>query len=151
MSCVSGIHDRLTSSTVKRAISFAPQQLAMMLRWVSTTPFGSLVEPEENWMKAMSFGWRARMRPAREMSSSSSTRNVRTSNASNSFTRASLGRERADALERSSLGVQERVDELVRDAQQLVAMLIADAERHRHGNDPAEHRRPEGIDERLVV
>src|SRR5262249_5150155 len=30
-------------------------------------------------------------------------------------------------------------------------MLIADAERNRHGNDPAEHRRPERVDELLVV
>ena len=30
-------------------------------------------------------------------------------------------------------------------------MLIADAERHRHGNDPAQHGRPEGVDERLIA
>ena len=33
-----------------------PRQLAMMLAWVKTTPLGSLVDPDENWMKATSFG-----------------------------------------------------------------------------------------------
>jgi len=30
-------------------------------------------------------------------------------------------------------------------------MLIADAESHRHRNDPSQHRCPEGIDERLIA
>ena len=54
MSWVSGIHDRLTSFSLKPATSVEPRALARMLPCVSTTPFGSLVEPEENWMKAVS-------------------------------------------------------------------------------------------------
>ena len=48
MSCVSGIHDRLTSSCVNFAPSDEPRAFAMMFPCVSTTPFGSLVEPDEN-------------------------------------------------------------------------------------------------------
>jgi hypothetical protein len=77
MSWVSGIHERLTSFSLKPAASVAPRQLAMMLPWVSTTPLGSLVEPEENWMKAVSSGVTRWMLPAREMSSRSSTRKAR--------------------------------------------------------------------------
>ena len=44
---------------------------------MSTTPFGSLVEPEENWMKAVSAGATFCTLPAREMSSRLSTRKVR--------------------------------------------------------------------------
>ncbi len=44
---------------------------------VSTTPLGSLVEPEENWMKAVSSGLTAAGRPGRATSSSVSIRNVR--------------------------------------------------------------------------
>ncbi len=64
---------------------------------------------------------------------------------------ARLRGEGADALERAALGVDERGAELARDAQQLVAVLVADAERHRHRNDAAEDRRPEGVDELLVA
>ncbi len=70
MSWVSGIQEMLTSSSVKRATSLTPRQLARMLRWVRTTPLGSLVEPEENWMKATSSGAAACGLPGREMSSS---------------------------------------------------------------------------------
>ena len=77
MSCVSGIQLSEMSCSLNRAPWRAPSQLARMLPWVSTTPFGSLVDPDENWMNAV---WSAVMRagrPSREMSSSWSIRNVR--------------------------------------------------------------------------
>ena len=83
MSWVSGIHDRLTSCSLNPAASVAPRQLAMMLPCVSTTPLGSLVEPEENWMKAVSCGCARCTLPAREMSSRSSTRKARVRSRSN--------------------------------------------------------------------
>ena len=49
------------------------------------------------------------------------------------------------------VGVQEGLAEAARDAQQLVAVLVADPQRHRHRHDPAEDRGPEDIDELLVV
>ena len=52
------------------ATSVDAAALARMLRWVSTTPLGSLVEPEENWMKATSSRLPRCTLPAREMSSS---------------------------------------------------------------------------------
>src|SRR5262249_5486896 len=64
---------------------------------------------------------------------------------------AGLRGKRTDAIQRAPVRVDERFAELARDAQQLVAVLVADAERHRHGNDAAEHRTPEGVDELLVV
>ena len=57
----------------------------------------------------------------------------------------------ADALEQALLGVDKGVSELSRNSQQLVAMLVADARPDRHGNDAAEHRGPECIDELLVA
>ena len=129
-----------------------PRALAMMLPCVSTTPLGSLVEPEENWMKATSSGCAcvrlagaARCRPGHRPG----TRATRS--ASKVCASPTCAGEGADALERAALGVDEGLAELARDAQQLVAVLIADAERHRHGDDAAEHRGPERIDELLVV
>ena len=58
---------------------------------------------------------------------------------------------RADAVERLAIGVDERLSQFLRDAQQLVFVFVADAERHGHGHDAAEHSRPEGIQELLVV
>src|SRR6185437_7621395 len=63
----------------------------------------------------------------------------------------SLGRERADPVERAAPGVDERLAELAGDAQQLVAVLVADAERDGHGHDAAEQGGPEGVDELLVA
>ena len=55
---------------------------------------------------------------------------------------------------RSSV-LRSRVDEglaqLARDAQQLVPVLVADADGHGHRDDAAQHRAPECIDELLVV
>ena len=77
------------SSAEIRAASTTPLALAMTLPCVSTTPFGSLVEPEENWMNATSSGRAWWTWPAREMSLRSSTRKARErrpSNVSDSFT-----------------------------------------------------------------
>ena len=43
------------------------------------------------------------------------------------------------------------VPSFLRDAQQLVLVLVADAQRHRHRHDAAQHRRPERVEELLVV
>ena len=56
MSWVRGIQVRLTSFSFHSEASPAPRVFVMILRCVSTTPLGSLVEPDENWMKAMSSG-----------------------------------------------------------------------------------------------
>ena len=57
----------------------------------------------------------------------------------------------ADALQQSPLGVEERSPQLRRDAQQLVAVFVADAGRHRHGHDAAEDAGPERVDEGFVA
>jgi hypothetical protein len=86
------------------------------------------------------------------MSSSSSTRKVRArAYAAKSFSSPFAGGESRDALEGLLVRVDEGLPSLRHDAQQLVAMLIADTERHRHRNDAAQYRGPEGIDERLIV
>ena len=59
--------------------------------------------------------------------------------------------ESTDPLQRAALGVDEGLAELACDAQQLVAVLVADAERDRHWNDAAEQRGPERVDELLVA
>jgi len=59
--------------------------------------------------------------------------------------------ERADAIERLAVRVDERPPEFLRDAQQLVFVLVADAERHGHRHDAAQHAGPECIEELLVV
>src|SRR5579885_385513 len=64
---------------------------------------------------------------------------------------AGLRREGADALERAALCVDEGRAELAGDAQQLVAVLVADAERDGHRDDAAEHGSPERVYELLVA
>ena len=59
--------------------------------------------------------------------------------------------EGGDALKGFAVGVEVGTAELSRDAQQFVAMLVADAKRHRHRNNAAQHRGPEGIDERFIA
>ena len=61
------------------------------------------------------------------------------------------GGEGAETLERALLGVQIGRAQAARDTQHLVAVFVADAERHRHRHDAAEDRRPEDVDELLVV
>ena len=81
---------------------------------------------------------RVRARPALEMSSSLSSRNVRCSSASTM--RLLAGLTRAKAPRRSSelaVGVEQRRAELPRDAQQLVLVLVADADRDGHRHDAA--------------
>ena len=89
--------------------------------------------------------------PAREMSSRSSTRKVRDRRPSNSCVSPTCAANAADALKRAALGVEVGLAQAARDPQQLVTVLVADAERHRHRHDAAEDRRPEDIDELLVV
>src|SRR5579863_5437087 len=150
MSCVSGIHDRLTSSALNRAAWLIPRMFAMRLACVSTTPLGSLVEPEENWMKATSAG-RARWGlPLRPSCSSWSTRNARVRSVA-SVSRSSSLLAGGEALQQSLLGIDIRSAQLARDAQQLAAVLVTEARGYRHRDDAAEHCRPEGVDELLVA
>jgi hypothetical protein len=62
-----------------------------------------------------------------------------------------LGGEGADPLERAALGIEEGPAELAGDAQELVPVLVADAERDGDRHDAAEHGGPEGVDELLVA
>ena len=71
------------SCSLRPAASEAPRALARTLRWVSTTPFGSLVEPEENWMNATSSGPTAAGCPGGPTSSSWSIRKTRDSSFAN--------------------------------------------------------------------
>jgi hypothetical protein len=108
-------------------ISVAPRMLASRLACVSTTPLGSLVEPEENWMKAVSSGFArgAACRCAQLLELIDQEGALGRSASSV----AARGRRRhcGDAIEQALLGIDERCAELARDAQQLVAVLVADA------------------------
>ena len=53
-------------------------------------------------------------------------------------------------VEQAALGKQRTAPELGQDPEQLEAMLVADADRDRHGHDAAEQRGPERNDELLV-
>ena len=59
--------------------TIVPSLFVRMLAWVSTTPLGSLVDPDENCMKAVSSGRTRAGAPSRDTSSSSSIKNVRRS------------------------------------------------------------------------
>ena len=48
MSWVSGIQLKDTSCSPNLPAAVAPMVFAMRLPWVSMTPFGSLVDPDEN-------------------------------------------------------------------------------------------------------
>ena len=82
------------------------------LACVSTTPLGSLVEPEENWMKATSPGRARCSLPLRPSCSSSSTRNARARSDSISVPRRRLRGEAGEALEQAPLGVDIRAPSL---------------------------------------
>ena len=77
MSWVSGIQLRLTSSVWYLSTAVAPAMFATRLPWVSITPLGSLVDPDENWMNARSSGAGRTILPGREMSVMDSTRKQR--------------------------------------------------------------------------
>ncbi len=77
MSCVRGIQLKVTSFSLYLPMAAAPLTLAIKLPWVSITPFGSLVEPEENWMKARSSGAGRCSLPGFEMSVMEPTRKAR--------------------------------------------------------------------------
>jgi hypothetical protein len=124
---------------------------AMRLPCVSMTPFGSLVEPEENWMKARSSALGRCSLPGREMSVIDSTRKAARLEFSEQRRLPDLPGERLQALQILGVRVQQRLAELARHPQQLVAVLIADADGERHRHDPAAHRGPESIEELLVV
>ena len=85
------------------------------------------------------------------MSVRSSTRKARSRRPAKALRLARLRREGADPIERAALGIDERLAELARDAQQLVPVLVADTERYRHRDDAAEQCSPERIDELLVA
>ena len=70
MSWVSGIQLSDTSLASRPIACRTPSAFARMLPCVSTTPFGSLVEPDENWMNAVCSRLMRAGVPSREMSSS---------------------------------------------------------------------------------
>ncbi len=155
MSWVSGIHDRRDVVLVEaRGFAWRRAHSRGCCACVSTTPLGSLVEPGGELDERGVVRLRARARsPAREMSSSVvDQERARARALSNVSGFAGLGR-RTRRCARASLlvGVDEGLAELARDAQQLVPVLVADAERHRHRHDAAEQRGPERVDELLVV
>src|SRR6476661_3650048 len=63
----------------------------------------------------------------------------------------SLRRESLNSLQRTPVGINERLIKLARDAKELVTMLVADSRRHGNGNDSAQNRRPKRVDKMLVV
>ncbi len=77
MSWVSGIQVRLVSFSFHSEASPAPRALVRMFLWVSTMPLGSLVDPEENWMNAVSSGFTSCVLPAFEMSLTFSAKKAR--------------------------------------------------------------------------
>ena len=141
----------MSCSAVPADRRVAPPILAIRLPCVSITPFGSLVEPEENWMNARSEGSGRWSFPGREMSVIDSTRKQRESrSAMSSLSPASA----ASACRRSRFFAsvyRYGLAELARDAQELVPVLVADADGERHGHDAAGDRGPERIEELLVV
>ena len=151
MSWVNGIQDTQVSLSPQRAASPEPRAFTRMLRWVSTTPLGSLVEPDENWMNAMSSGLTACTWPAFEMSSTCSAKKARGLEAVEGRLFAGAAGKGADAIECLPVGVDEGLAQFPGDAQQLVFVLVTDAEGNRHRHDPAQHAGPEGIEELLVV
>ncbi len=64
---------------------------------------------------------------------------------------AHLRGERPDAIERAALGIDEWFTELARHPQEFVTVLVADAQCDRDRHYAADDRRPESVDELLVV
>ena len=151
MSCVSGIQLSETSCSLKPAACVAPSAFVRMLRWVSTTPLGSLVEPDENWMNAVwsgtQVGRRAGSRNVVERVDQERARLERTPG----FWLAEGGGVRREAVAELLVGVEKRLPELLRDAQQLVLVLVADADGDRHRHDAAVEAGPVRVDELLVA
>ena len=152
MSWVSGIQLSDTSCSLKPAAWRAPSALARMLPCVSTTPLGSLVEPEENWMNAVCPRCTPAGVPAR--------RNVvelrrRGRCAASSAVHASgspvVRGERRQPVAQLAGPCTGTAAQLLRDAQQLVLVFVADADGHRHRHDAAVQAGPVGVDELLVA
>jgi len=102
-------------------------------------------------MNAVSAGSARCTLPAREMSSRSSTRKARVRSPSNTaLSPVCAAKVPMRSSARRSV-YRKGSTEPARDAQQLVAVLVADAQRHGHGNDAAEDRGPKHVDELLVV
>ena len=111
MSCVSGIHDRLIVVGIESPRQCRPPRiLASRLACVSTTPLGSLVEPEENWMKAVSPGCaRVHFAAATDFVEFVDQKRSRAQRLEGSAVRLALARgEAADALEQPLLGIDDR-------------------------------------------
>ena len=102
-------------------------------------------------MNARSSGAGRNSLPGREMSVMDSTRKLRELEFAEQSRLAHRVGERRQALQILGIRVEQRLAELARHAQQLVAVLIADADGERHRNDPAAQRGPEAIEKLLVV
>ena len=108
-----------------------------MLPCVSTTPLGSLVEPDENWMKATSSGRQLRRRAfAGDVVEVVDQECAGAQRVEGSPPAGPVGK-LSDAIERLAVGVDEGRAQLARDAQQLVPVFVADADGHRHRHDAA--------------
>ncbi|MMZ66253.1 hypothetical protein D1872_287320 [compost metagenome] len=56
ISCVNGIQDTMTSSRFRFTPAIIASIFNIKFLWVNTTPLGIPVEPEENWINAVSSG-----------------------------------------------------------------------------------------------
>ena len=153
MSWVSGIHDRLTSSCGEARRLGRAAQLARMLPCVSTTPFGSLVEPEENWMKATSSG-RGLLHACRRARCHRGHRPGRCASAgpANSSRLAHLRRQRRRCDRASGARCRGRACPALRAMRSSLwrcSSLMPSATGT--GTMPPRIARPEGVDELLVV
>ena len=87
-------------------------------------------------MNAMSSAEAFAGMPSREMSSSWSTRNVRPASVAQGSPAPTSVANADEAVPELAVGVQERRAELARDAQELVLVLVADADRDGTGTMP---------------
>ena len=148
MSCVSGIHDRLASSSRARTPLAIASMLVVRLRCVRITPLGSLVDPDENWMNATSSG-RGAMLDAGHRDVGHLVQEHRAAlEARDAIGEAVLVGVGAQAVEHLALGGERRRRQAGEHAKELGLVLVGVAGRERNGDDAAEHACPERVDER---
>ena len=138
--------------SLKPAPGVAPSAFARMFACVSTTPLGSLVEPEENWMNAVSSG--RRRAPAARASRCRRARRSGTCAARAPTTRST--RRSPRQRRRGGRGASGRCRGAarpsflaMRSSLCLCSSLMPSATGT--GHDAAEHAGPEGVEELLVV
>ncbi len=117
---------------------------------MSTTPLGSLVEPEGELdecdvVRAGCMGNAGLLQIAQVFDQECTSTQSR--KGAGCFRVVALVRELPARSNVLWSVVDERLPKLAGNAQQLVAVFIADADGHRHRHDAAQHGGPEGIDE----